>query len=123
MAGSPNNPANPASAIPTYAACPVPTAAIRNTIATGGTAVNVITGPVSGFYILNPLNAAGQKIPTAENLYVDLINTPNSTDAACLGTTIVLQPGQSYVSGGVPAGITVEVNAATTAHFFPCFSW
>jgi hypothetical protein len=120
----PSNQTNPAAAIPTYAACPVPTAAARNTVATGGTAVVVVSGPVNGFYILNPLTTAGQKISgAAENLYVDLINTPNSTDAACLGTTIVLQPGQSYVSGGVPSGITVEVNAASTGHFFPCFSW
>jgi hypothetical protein len=123
MAGSPNNQANPAGATPTYAACPAPTAALVNKITTGGTAVIVVNGPASGFYILNPLTAGGQKIGAAENLYVDLIATPNSTDAACLGTTIVLQPGQSYVGGGFPAGFSLEVNAATTNHFFPCYSW
>jgi hypothetical protein len=118
-----NSTNTPQNATPSYAACPIPTAALANKITTGGTAVTVIAGPVAGFYILNPLTATGQKIGAAENLYVDLIATPNSTDAACLGTTIVLQPGQSYVSGGVPAGITVEANAATSNHFFPCFSW
>jgi len=101
----------------------IPKAANASSITTGGTAVNVVTGLINGGYILNPLTAAAQKIVTAENLYIDFINTPGSTDANGNGTTLDLQPGQGYALPAIASGVTLKANAATSGHSFTIFVW
>lgn len=83
-------------------------------IPAAGLPVVVFYAPPSGAIVTNPFSAADQGIPFAEALYVDLVNPAALGET---GTTIPLQPGQSY---SIPPGITtnVWVNAATTGHRF-----
>jgi|SRR6185312_4360267 len=101
----------------------LPRALALSVVATGGTAVVAITGPISGGYIANPPNAASQGIGAAENLYVDMVGTPGSTDATGNGTTSVLGNGASFTLPALAAGVTVKVNAATSGHKFTGTVW
>lgn len=101
----------------------VPKAGTSSTIATGGTAVVFVTGPVHGGYITNPPNAASQDIGTAENAYCDPVNTPGSTDAVGNNTTSILQPGQTYTVPAIASGVTISCNAATSGHDFTVVVW
>lgn len=94
-----------------------PVAGTVSVVTTGGTAVTVATGPLNGGFIVNPYNTAAQNV-TAENLYVDIVGTPGSTDANGNGTTTILFPGQSYSIPAIVTGKTVKVNAATSGHKF-----
>jgi len=120
---------NPAAAIPVWVnpaaagALFTPSAAAASSISTGGTAVTVFTGPIAGGFIQNPLSAAGQGIATASNLYINLISSPGSTDAAAGGGTITLVPGASYQVPPLATGVVVRANAATTNHKFTAFKW
>jgi hypothetical protein len=86
---------------------------------TPGTAVVAIDVNQAGGYIVNPTLAADQGIATAEPLYV------NQVTAATLnanGTTIALQPGQSY--SVIPNTVTpVTVSAASPSHKFTAVEW
>jgi len=125
----PNDQGVPGGAIPGWIVPGVagtgftPRAANASSITTGGTAVSVVTGLINGGYILNPLTAAAQKIVTAENLYIDFINTPGSTDATGNGTTLDLQPGQGYAIPAISSGVTLKANAATSGHAFTVYVW
>jgi hypothetical protein len=125
----PNDQSNPAGAIPVWIAPGdagegyTPVVAPVTTITTGGTAVTVLTGTISGGTISNPLTAAGQGIGAAENLYISFVGTPGSTDAAAVGGTLTLVPGASYSLPALASGVTLKANAATSAHSFTAFSW
>src|SRR3954463_15439735 len=80
-----------------------PVAGTTAAVAVGGTAVTAIAGPIAGGYITNPLSAAAQGV-AVENLYVDPVASPASTDAGAVGTTSILAPGQSYIIPPLPAG-------------------
>ena len=93
-----------------------PRACVTTTVVTGGTAVTIITGPLTGGYLVNPATAADQGIGSAENLYVDPINPATTTGNQ---TNSTLSPGQGY--NFVPMqNSTVTVNAATSGHKFTC---
>lgn len=92
---------------------------VTQTSATPGTAVNVISPNQSGGYIVNPLLAADQGLATAEALYVNQV-TVATTSAN--GTTIALQPGQSYTI--IPGTTTpVTVASASANHKFTAVMW
>src|SRR6185312_4208000 len=84
----------------------LPRALALSVVATGGTAVVAITGPISGGYIANPPNAASQ-----------------GTGATGNGTTSVLGNGASFTLPALAAGVTVKVNAATSGHKFTGTVW
>jgi hypothetical protein len=89
------------------------------TSATPGTSVIAIAANQAGGYIVNPGTAADQNLPTAEPLYVNQV-----TDAAlnANGTTIALQPGQSYTV--IPNTTTpVKVSSASASHSFTAVQW
>ena len=126
----PNNQNNPAGAIPVWVApAPAgaavgitPKAATASVIATGGTFVTVVTGPILGGYLLNPPNAASQGV-TAETLYVDPVAHPGSTDGTANGTTSALVAGATYTIPALAAGHSLFANAATTGHKFTVVVW
>lgn len=100
-----------------------PEALIASSIATGGTAVVIVTGPCNGGFVTNPYNAAAQGIAAAENLYVDMVAAPGATDSAGNGTTVILQAGQNFTWPGPAPGVNIYVNAATTGHKFSGEVW
>ena len=89
------------------------------TSATPGTAVIAIAANQAGGYIANPTVAADQGLSTSEVLYVNQV-----TNATLLanGTTIALQPGQSYTV--IPNTTTpVTVSSASASHKFTAVQW
>ena len=89
------------------------------TSTTPGTSVPAIDVNMAGGYIVNPLSAADQGLATAEPLYVNQV-TAATTSAN--GTTIALQPGQSYTI--IPNTITqVSVASASASHKFTSVCW
>ncbi len=101
-----------------YAQQVTPRACDVTTVLTGGTAVDAITGPTNGYYIMNPLSAGDQGV-TAESLYVDPTTTATTTGNA---TNAVLAPGQPFYGVG-SSSVSVSVDAATTGHKFTCVRW
>jgi D-lyxose ketol-isomerase len=86
---------------------------------TPGTAVIAIATNQAGGYIVNPTIAADQGLATAEVLYVNQVT--NATLQAN-GTTIALQPGQSYTV--IPYTTTpVTVSAPSASHKFTAVQW
>jgi hypothetical protein len=86
---------------------------------TPGTAVTAIDPNQSGGYIVNPATNTDQGIPTAEVLYVSQVGLA-ATHAN--GTTIALQPGQSYTV--IPLTTTpVTVASNTPNHKFTAVEW
>jgi hypothetical protein len=89
---------------------------------TGGTAgipVNAIDPNQTGGYIVNPLAAADQGLATSEPLYV---NQVGPAGVVANGTTIALQPGQSYT---VIPNTTTPVSVASNSpnHKFTAVEW
>ena len=101
----------------------VPAAGNNHQIAVGGTAIAAVIGPINGGYIVNPANATAQGIMTAENLYVDLVNPPGSSDALAYGTTVLLVPAQNFTLPAIATGVVVWVNAATSGHNITVVVW
>jgi hypothetical protein len=92
---------------------------VTQTSATAGLPVNVISPNQTGGYIVNPLLAADQGLGAAEVLYIDQVTT---TDLNANGTTIALQPGQSYTI--IPLTTTpVSVASASPNHKFTAVQW
>jgi hypothetical protein len=91
-------------------------------VAVGGTpviAVLAVASGIGGGFITNPLLASDQGIVTAEPLYISPVGaaTLNSN-----GTTVALQPGQTwYIPAG--QGSATSVNAATSGHKFTVVWW
>jgi hypothetical protein len=89
------------------------------TSATPGTAVTAIAANMAGGYITNPTNASDQGLSAPEPLYIDQVH--NATLSGN-GSTIVLQPGQSYSI--IPFTITpVTAVAASPNHKFTAVQW
>jgi hypothetical protein len=84
-----------------------------------GVPVNAIASNQIGGYIVNPLLAADQGLTTAEVLYVNQV-VPAGVQAN--GTTIALEPGQSYT---VIPGTTTPVSVASQSanHKFTAVQW
>ncbi len=99
-----------------------PRAATVSVITTGGTAVIVIAGPINGGYITNPPDDTSQGV-TAENLYVDYVAAPGSTDAEANGTTTLLYPNDSFTIQPMASGSALRANAATSGHKFTAVVW
>jgi D-lyxose ketol-isomerase len=97
---------------------PVQGAAIQ-TSTTPGIAVNAIIANQTGGYIVNPLLAADQGLAAAEVLYVSQV-TAATLNAN--GTTIALEPGQSYTV--IPNTTTpVSVASNSASHKFTSVQW
>lgn len=127
----PSDQHNPEAAIPVYVTGPpvpgaggfTPAAGASSTIAVGGTAVTIAEGPINGGWITNPPDLVAQAIAAAENLYVDMVAVPGSTDATANGTTTLLVPGQSYSIPPLADGVLVRANAATSGHRLTVVVW
>jgi len=86
---------------------------------TPGTAIQAIPANQAGGYIVNPLSATDQGLAANEVLYVDQVGNAKTT---ANGTTIALQPGQSYTV--VPFTVTVvSVASASASHKFTAVCW
>ena len=89
------------------------------TSATPGVAVIAIPANQSGGYIVNPLLAADQGLGAAEPLMVDQVTSASEN---ANGTTVGLEPGQSYTV--IPGTTTpVTVVAASPSHKFTAVCW
>jgi hypothetical protein len=97
-----------------------PTAGLASqTSATPGIPVNAIAANVTGGYVVNPLLAADQGLAAAEVLYV---NQVQASTVLANGTTIALQPGQSYTV--IPNTTTpVSVASQSASHKFTAVQW
>jgi hypothetical protein len=100
-----------------------PGALLTSEVTTGGTAVTVITGPCRGGFVSNPASAAGQGLGSTEDLYLDMVNVPGSTDATGNGTTQTLVAGQSFAIPPLRTGVLVRVNATSSGHLFSGVVW
>jgi D-lyxose ketol-isomerase len=90
-----------------------------STPSTAGLAVNAIAANQSGGYIVNPLLATDQGLATAEVLYV---NQVTDADVQANGTTVALEPGQSYTV--IPNTTTpVSVASQSASHKFTAVMW
>lgn len=97
-----------------------PLLGLVTSVAVGGAAVMVIPPGAYGGYIWNPLSTADQNVSPAEPLYVDPIQGPQLQG---FGSTITLQPGETYFVQIVKSLNGVFVNAATSGHRFTCVYW
>jgi hypothetical protein len=89
------------------------------TSSTSGIPTVAISANQSGGYIVNPLLAADQGIAAAEVLYV---NQVGPAVVVANGTTIALQPGQSYTV--IPQTTTsVSVASISANHKFTAVMW
>jgi hypothetical protein len=97
-----------------------PIAGIASQTATSpGVPTNAIAPNQSGGYIVNPISAADQGLSAAEVLYV---NQVGPCDTQANGTTIALQPGQSYTV--IPLTTSpVSVAALSASHKFTAVQW
>jgi D-lyxose ketol-isomerase len=86
---------------------------------TPGQPVDAIAANQSGGYVVNPLDAIDQGVDPPEPLYVSQVG-PATTTAN--GTTLALQPGQSFV---IVPGATTPVSVASKApsHKFTAVQW
>jgi hypothetical protein len=92
---------------------------VAQTAGTPGLPVNVIAPNQTGGYIVNPLLAVDQGLATAEVLFV---NQVSPCDVHANGTTIALQPGQSYTV--IPnTTTTVSVASLSANHQFTAVQW
>jgi hypothetical protein len=97
---------------------PVPGLATQ-TPSTANQPIAAIDVNQAGGYITNPIQPADQGLATAEPLYVNQVG-PATTLAN--GTTIALQPGQTY--SVIPYTTTqVSVASASPNHKFTAVQW
>jgi hypothetical protein len=89
------------------------------TPASPGVAIDVISPNQSGGFIVNPLLAVDQGIAAAEVLYINQVTV---SGIVANGTTLALQPGQSYTV--IPLTTTpVTVASQTPGHKFTAIMW
>lgn len=89
------------------------------TSATPGTPVVAIAPNQAGGYVVNPFDPIDQGLVTSEPLYVDQVGNAVTT---ANGTTIALQPGQSY--SVIPNTTTpVTVSSKSASHKFTAVMW
>jgi hypothetical protein len=92
---------------------------IQQTSATPGTALVAIPPNAFGGYITNPLNAPDQGLAKPTVLYLSQVGL---ADIAANGTTIALQPGDTYqVLSNTTTPVTVASPAAN--HAFISIFW
>lgn len=109
---------NSIGTVKTTALATTPAAGAASAIVTGGVAVTLVTGPVNGCFIVNPLSTTDQGV-TAEVAYVNGVTTAT---AAGNGTNTNLAAGQSWTC--VPGQTTnVSAIAATSGHKFTVQVW
>jgi hypothetical protein len=70
-----------------------------------------------------PMRQAQGIAAPAKTLYVDLVGTPGSTEGAANGTTIALDPGQSWTIPPLASGVNVKANSGTSGHKFFAMKW
>ena len=89
------------------------------TPATPGTSITAIDANQSGGYITNPFTAADQGLSAAEVLYVNQVTLAG---VVANGTTLALQPGQTY---SIIPNTTTPVNVASASanHKFTAVEW
>jgi hypothetical protein len=92
-------------------------------VASGGTALVAVSGPISGGFITNPALAADQGLGQPEALYADCVNPPGSSPGAGNNTTVALQPGETFVLPPLADGQPCWVNAASSGHLFTIEVW
>lgn len=86
---------------------------------TPGQPVNAIDVNQAGGYIVNPASSSDQGLASPEVLYVDQVGQAKTQ---ANGTTIALQPGQSYTV--IPNTVTpVSVASASASHQFTAVMW
>jgi hypothetical protein len=86
---------------------------------TAGQSVAAIDANQAGGYITNPIQPSDQGLGASEPLYVNQVSTA-TTQAN--GTTIALQPGETYSI--IPYTQTqVNVASASASHMFTAVSW
>ena len=100
-----------------------PQAGAVSEVFVGGTAVAAVIGPCNGGYVTNPTSATGQGLGSTENMYIDLVNPPGSTDATGNGTTVIVTPGQNFTVPALATGAVVWVNATSSGHKFSVVVW
>ena len=86
-------------------------------VVTGGTAVIAFAANtiVHGAVVKNPTSAT-------ETLYIDVVNTAQTSDPGTHGTCMGIAPGQTFpISGNLTTA--VSVNAATAGHAFAAWSY
>ena len=89
------------------------------TPSTPETSITVIPANQAGGYIVNPLTSEDQGLDTNEVLYVDQVGPART---AANGTTIALQPGQSY--SVIPFTLTpVTASSKSASHKFTAVCW
>jgi hypothetical protein len=89
------------------------------TPSTPGTPIQAIPANQAGGYIVNPLSATDQGLANNEVLFVNQVTTAKLN---ANGTTIALQPGQSYTV--IPFTLTVVSVASNSAsHKFTAVCW
>ncbi len=92
---------------------------ISQTSATGGAPLDAIAANQAGGYIVNPVLASDQGLSVAEPLF---INQVTQAGTVANGTTIALEPGQTYSI--IPSTTsTVSVAAASPNHKFTSVMW
>jgi hypothetical protein len=92
---------------------------ISQTPGTAGQAADAISPNQAGGYIVNPVAAADQGLAAAEPLYVDQVSAAGTV---ANGTTIALEPGQSYAIIANTT-TTVSVASASANHQFTAVMW
>ena len=96
-----------------------PAAGAAAAIVTGGVAVTLVTGPVNGCTIQNPITATDQNISVAEVAYINGVATATANGR---GQNTTMNPGDIWRC--VPGQTTnVSVIAATSAHAFSVEKW
>lgn len=96
-----------------------PSAATSSTLTTGGVAQTIVTGAVSGCYVVNPASAGDQGIVAIENIVVNGVTTASATGN---GTNSTIAPGQTWAC--VPGQTTnVSAIAATSGHRISVVKW
>jgi hypothetical protein len=89
-------------------------------IVTGGVSLVALPAGCYGGFIVNPLTDADQGLGTAEALFIDPID---ECGLAGNGTTIRLEPGESWQVPAPKSTLAVWVNAATSGHKFTAVYW
>lgn len=98
-----------------------PIAGLVSQVAVGGTAVTAVGPNPNGGYIVNPFSVTdqGTGLSASEPLYINPVTTATTSGN---GTTVALQPGQTWFI--IPGQTTpTSVNAASSNHNFTVVSY
>jgi hypothetical protein len=91
-------------------------------IVTGGTAVQLFPGGLTGGILQNPQAKQDEGIANAEPVYVDPVGIPGSALGSGWGTTFTIYPGGTWLA--IPGQSTqTMINAATNGHRVSAVYW